>query len=350
VFTKEISELPDLNVAGLIRRNAEKTINFDVPIQRGYVWDTKRKSKLIHSVMIGIPTGDFWLNRLPDGTYEGMDGKQRTDTLTEFVNNRLTLAANLPPIIFEGKEVVIAKKKFSSLPEPLKEKIKGAKIRALWVDNATNEEKKLLFDYINSYFPMKPADINRIDIKSRGNFLTLVKHEGIRLWVSVKNCRKYQDEDILEDVFCMASGETNLSAKPRIEFLKVAVMTPDQEAEFVKALDYLLALHKSLKDDEKKVVVLVKKRKRGRQPNEDGKQITKMKAKVHVSALIYGAIVAVRKNIPEKKYIEGMRKLFTTTDGKATISDVYNEACKGGTAKEPQVKARMAEIEKMLGK
>ena len=60
-----------------LAKMAEKgTIRFDNAVQRGYVWDVKRKSLLIHSMLIGYPIPPFYASKKGD-YYDMLDGKQQ---------------------------------------------------------------------------------------------------------------------------------------------------------------------------------------------------------------------------------------------------------------------------------
>ena len=59
--------------------------------QRGFVWDYKRKSQLIESLMLRIPVPAFYLSEAVDGKYQVVDGLQRLTTITQFLRNGFPL-------------------------------------------------------------------------------------------------------------------------------------------------------------------------------------------------------------------------------------------------------------------
>lgn len=59
--------------------------------QRNFIWDYKRKCRLIESLMLGIPIPTFYLSENEDKTYQVVDGLQRLSTIKEFLDNDLKL-------------------------------------------------------------------------------------------------------------------------------------------------------------------------------------------------------------------------------------------------------------------
>ena len=66
------------------------TINFDNSVQRGYVWDLKRKSLLIDSMINSYPIPPFYAAKNENG-YDMLDGKQRASAIHEFISGKFAL-------------------------------------------------------------------------------------------------------------------------------------------------------------------------------------------------------------------------------------------------------------------
>ncbi|EGP9266508.1 DUF262 domain-containing protein, partial [Listeria monocytogenes] len=78
------------------RYSAEKLVQefskkIDPEYQRRLVWDDKKKSKLIESLIINIPIPPIFLYEYDLYEYEVMDGQQRISTITSFLNNKFKL-------------------------------------------------------------------------------------------------------------------------------------------------------------------------------------------------------------------------------------------------------------------
>ena len=64
--------------------------------QRDFIWDRKRQSRLIESLLLGLPIpsiflADVYANTDREGDLEIVDGCQRINTLSTFLNNELQL-------------------------------------------------------------------------------------------------------------------------------------------------------------------------------------------------------------------------------------------------------------------
>lgn len=66
-------------------------IDLNPDFQRKFVWDKKRQSNLIESLMLGIPIPVFYLAEGLNGTFHVIDGLQRLSTLRDFLNNNFYL-------------------------------------------------------------------------------------------------------------------------------------------------------------------------------------------------------------------------------------------------------------------
>lgn len=58
----------------LFKKVMSGDVLFDCTVQRGYVWDTSRKSLLIHSMIEGYPVPAVFFARREDGKFDALDG------------------------------------------------------------------------------------------------------------------------------------------------------------------------------------------------------------------------------------------------------------------------------------
>ena len=66
-------------------------LNLSPEYQRKLVWDEKRKSALIESLLLRIPIPAFYLDEDSDGNKNVIDGMQRLSTIHSYLNNEFPL-------------------------------------------------------------------------------------------------------------------------------------------------------------------------------------------------------------------------------------------------------------------
>lgn len=59
--------------------------------QRHFVWDKTRQSKLIESILLGLPLPSIYLSQYPDGRLTIVDGLQRITSIQRFMDDKLVL-------------------------------------------------------------------------------------------------------------------------------------------------------------------------------------------------------------------------------------------------------------------
>jgi hypothetical protein len=109
-------------------------IVIDPDWQRGDVWTLEQRQCLIDSMIKGMPFGSLmvWVN---DGKKVMVDGKQRTTTISKFVNNQFKTEDD---------------RTFSEIPSAEQHSLMDTYIHILMIDNASEEQIVEMFDRINS--------------------------------------------------------------------------------------------------------------------------------------------------------------------------------------------------------
>ena len=74
----------------LYKMTQRNEITFDNAVQRGLVWDSKKKSLLIHSMLSGYPIPPFYAAK-NDDKYDMLDGKQRINAIADFIAGKFEL-------------------------------------------------------------------------------------------------------------------------------------------------------------------------------------------------------------------------------------------------------------------
>jgi len=319
----------DWNISSLVRRMENDTIDFS--IQRGLVWEPKRDSKLIHSILIGWPIGVFFFNKTESGVFECLDSQQRGNAIYNFVKGNLKLHSTTPLVVGEdGEMVVVAKKKFADLPEDLQNRILQYGLLVQCFDNMTKEEKVEFFTRINSGKPVTAADISRVKVNSRQIFQDLGNHAAMEVALTRKQKNKMIGEDIVKNIWIMCFHDSkSLLDKDTSPVFEEITVTPEQRTMLEKILGYIKHFMGSTaeKPDIRK----------------------KVRAKTHIASLGYMAYLAIKSDMWEDDYTKKAIAFFNTNDGTASVSTAYNGSVTGG-AKPEKITVRISEIESAMEK
>ncbi len=111
--------------------------------QRDFVWDEERQSKMIESIVLGLPIPIIFLAEDTNGRLEIVDGSQRIRTLAAFISNELTLEDLDKLTRLNGLQ-------YKDLPESRRRKINNTPIRMIVLsESATEDVRNDLFERIN---------------------------------------------------------------------------------------------------------------------------------------------------------------------------------------------------------
>lgn len=127
---------------------------FIPPYQRKFVWDEKKQSKFIESLMLGLPI-PYIFTADNDGRMEVIDGSQRIRTLDAFLSNLLEL---------QGLKLLdkLNGFTFGDLPPSRQRKFKKKTLRLIdLTDKATRETRIEMFGRINT----TPVKLNDMQVR-----------------------------------------------------------------------------------------------------------------------------------------------------------------------------------------
>jgi hypothetical protein len=89
---KVVTQSYDLSIQTLIEKWKDQTLQLP-EIQRGYVWDDPRASRLIESLLLNIPIPVVYFAEREDAIWEIIDGHQRIRSVVRYVNNEFPLSS-----------------------------------------------------------------------------------------------------------------------------------------------------------------------------------------------------------------------------------------------------------------
>lgn len=85
-------ERRDFTISSIMEYIDEGDLEISPMFQRHFIWDKKRQSKLIESILLGLPLPSIYMSQYKDGRLTVIDGLQRISTIRRFMNDDLELS------------------------------------------------------------------------------------------------------------------------------------------------------------------------------------------------------------------------------------------------------------------
>lgn len=139
-----ITQPYDLAVGDLVDQVNSKNLTLNPVYQRRYVWDNKKASKLVESLLINVPIPVCYLAEEADGTRSTIDGQQRLRSLVRFLENEFSLT---------GLEVLpeLNRLRFFQLAERQQRLIRNRTIRCIVISEDSDPEIRFdVFERLNT--------------------------------------------------------------------------------------------------------------------------------------------------------------------------------------------------------
>jgi len=112
--------------------------------QRYFVWDDKKSSRLIESILLEVPIPNIYLAEDNKGRYSVVDGQQRLTSFINFMDGNLTLRGLLVLDDLNGK-------KFSELDKEDKSKFKKSTIHTIVIKRESQKDIRFeIFERLNT--------------------------------------------------------------------------------------------------------------------------------------------------------------------------------------------------------
>lgn len=140
---KLITQSYDLSISTLLEQWTDGTLALP-EIQRQYVWDNSRASRLIESLLLNIPIPVVYFAETEDVNYLVIDGHQRIKSIARFLSNEFALS---------GLRIVteLNKKRFHQLPERDQRQIRTRVIRAIIISADSDPTMRFeVFERLNT--------------------------------------------------------------------------------------------------------------------------------------------------------------------------------------------------------
>lgn len=125
----------DKSVADIVRMIEDKDIRLDPDYQRNYVWDNKKASMLIESIILNVPIPVIYVSQEEDDSWSVIDGLQRLYSLKRFFDGKFKLS---------GLEILsdLNKSDINTLNPKALRMLKNGLLRVIMITHDSNEEIK----------------------------------------------------------------------------------------------------------------------------------------------------------------------------------------------------------------
>lgn len=243
---------------------ASGKIDFNHIIQRSYVWERKRKSALIESMIIGYPIPPVFAKRSDDGTgkrggniYAIMDGKQRLSTVAQFLNDEFALS-DLPPVSYMDEanggecEADISGMKFSELPEALQDHLNSVIFSVTYFDNLSKGEERELFKRLNAGKPLSTKSRLLASCNDIEGLLDIGSHELFGEMLTEKSKDNKNQVTLVMKAWCMMNKpveEVSFEGKDFNPLFETTEITNEERLELDKVFSLIHDTHFSLTDN-----------------------------------------------------------------------------------------------------
>ncbi len=198
-----VTQPVDLSVSTLIDQWETKLL-FIPDIQREYVWDNGKASRLVESLLLNIPVPVLYFAETPDAKYEIIDGHQRVKSMVRYISNEFSLSGLA--VLREYKGL-----RFHQLPDREQRFLRMRTLRAVIISFESHPNMKFeIFERLNT----GAISLNAQELRNsiyRGSFNTLlhklVKLPEFRSLMGTKLPRKRMaDEELILRFFALREG------------------------------------------------------------------------------------------------------------------------------------------------
>ena len=172
----------------------EGDIELNTDYQRDYVYSEKRASKLIESILMGIPIPTVYLSQEQDETYSVIDGQQRITSFVKYLSNEYKLK-DLKELS-ELNELF-----FKDLDKEIQRKLKKCSLETIIILKKSSDLKYEIFARLNQgAVSLKPQELRNCIY--RGSFNNMIEdiaknNKTLGILMAQENKRKTYQEQIL---------------------------------------------------------------------------------------------------------------------------------------------------------
>ena len=309
----------------LIKKMDANEVNFDIDIQREYVWkDREQKSLLIQSAILNDFIPPFYFNKT-EGKYDGIDAKQRATTFYDFLHDKFCLEglALIPIINDDGNDTTIDINGmlFSELDEEIQEVINDANIPICTKDEMDWDEEGRNFYNLNNGKPLTASTKNRVKAKSLDAMVRLSGHKIFTAPERKTKSNSHADEELsIRSHAILHADDVCMDASWMNKYKRNTEITMEDEKELFEIFNRMYNIY-----------ILV----------EDKATAKRLYQKTHFVSLVPIMKKSIDDGLSDKQMEEWFIDMFQPK-GAATKSEKYNMAAgRDGTGKNIKIKMRL---------
>lgn len=311
--------------------------SFDNAVQRNLVWTQKQKSLLIHSLMVNFLPPEFLANK-KDGKYDMIDGKQRHNAISSYLDNQYPLT-DIPLLVdAAGIEYNFNGKTFNNLPEEIQDKITGRGLKISVMDNAGQDIIKEYFYRRNNGTSLTNIRKTLVVAKSFDAINDLSKHKLFETILSPKALGGDEARNVVMKSYGILYFDSkSLENKKVFPAMKRMMFTDEQIDIITTAYDIILEaytyIQNNMNDDSNKNKLKI---------------LNRIKTKTHVITLMpIIAEIVIPQEVSIDQFAEWLYKFFNGTDG-ATPYEEYNKNSVRGSSQVSAVETRLSVAKQSL--
>lgn len=199
-----------MSIGEILNLYKDGELDIHPEFQRVFRWQPEQKSRLIESLLLGIPLPPIYVATNDKGVWEVIDGVQRLSTIFEFMGDLMGPAtetsediAPVPPLTLTATKHLpeLSGATFSTLDQALRLEFKRTRldVKVLSRDSSDRNTGKFdLFERLNTYGqPLSPQELrNCVLVSLNPNVFRWLK--GLAEADSFRNCALLSETQLLE--------------------------------------------------------------------------------------------------------------------------------------------------------
>ncbi|MGG1514916.1 DUF262 domain-containing protein [Paenibacillus oryzisoli] len=322
----------------------DKSLRFDHAIQRNSVWKKRQKQLLADSVVHNFPIPPIFAYYSNDGVDWMIDGKQRTGSWLEFIENEFPFAKGTKPVRIrkndgsgETELVEIEGKFFKDLPKSLQEKYLNREVSMIKVSNATDSQIEELFQRLNGGSALSRMELIRAkigeDVRAYLNEVSTYPFFANYAFIGNNARNRFVDQELILQAMLLQkrsdSGISSNEIEGFVETLKRNGISKDDKNKFEETSTYLYDAFTQFVEIDNDA-------------QTDDKVLNKVLKKIHIPMLFLTAIEAIEKKVHPIAFGEWAKDFLIEryTPG----SGSYGTYCVAGSARKVNVQGRIGSM------